>query len=72
MYFSLILLANYCPDPGIPINGFKNSSQYDEEERVGFRCRPGYILLGSEVRECLSNRTWTGKEAKCIGKFIKY
>lgn len=63
-----VFLVNYCPDPGIPINGFKNSSDYNMGAGVGFRCRSGHMLLGSEERECLPNRTWSGKEATCLGK----
>lgn len=61
--------ANYCSNPGIPIKGFKNSTSYEMGERVGFRCQPGYILIGSEVRECLPNRTWSGTETTCLGPY---
>ncbi|KAG8194143.1 hypothetical protein JTE90_000981 [Oedothorax gibbosus] len=57
----------YCPDPGKPIHGNKNSSDYNMGNRIGFRCQPGFTLLGSEVRECLHDRTWSGEETKCLG-----
>ncbi|GIY86339.1 CUB and sushi domain-containing protein 3 [Caerostris darwini] len=65
--------TNYCPDPGIPINGRKNSSSYEMGDAVSFTCSSKrYPLIGSEVRECLPSREWSGTEAKCIGRFIFY
>ncbi|GBO41462.1 CUB and sushi domain-containing protein 3, partial [Araneus ventricosus] len=64
--------SNYCPDPGIPVNGMKNSSSYDMGEIVRFSCYGGYTLVGSEVRECLPSRQWSGEEAKCFGKVFRY
>ncbi|KAF8767224.1 Complement factor B like protein [Argiope bruennichi] len=61
--------SNYCPDPGIPINGGRNSSSYEMGDIVGFSCYGGHILIGSEVRECLPNRKWSGEEAKCLGPY---
>lgn len=61
-------LGNYCPNPGIPIKGYKNSTSCEMGEKVGFGCQPGYIQIGSEVRECLPNRTWSGTETTCLGK----
>lgn len=61
--------GNYCPNPGIPINGFKTGYSYGIGEKVGFRCQPGYIHIGSEVRRCLMNRTWTGTETKCLSPY---
>ncbi|CAL1280738.1 unnamed protein product [Larinioides sclopetarius] len=60
---------NYCPDPGIPVNGMKNSSNYDMGEKVRFSCYGGHTLVGSEVRECLPSREWSGEEAKCFGPY---
>lgn len=65
-------LDNYCPDPGIPINGMKNSSNYDMGERISFSCQSGYTLLGTEIRECLPHRIWSGNEVKCVGKFLNF
>ncbi|XP_035212076.1 complement C2-like, partial [Stegodyphus dumicola] len=60
---------NYCPDPGIPVNGMKNSSHYDMGSKIRFQCRPGYISMGSGLIECLPNRTWSAKGMKCIGPY---
>ncbi|GIX91044.1 CUB and sushi domain-containing protein 3 [Caerostris extrusa] len=59
--------TNYCPDLGIPINGRKNSSSYEMGDTVSFKCSSKTYLIGSEVRECLPSRAWSGTEAKCIG-----
>ncbi|XP_035223084.1 CUB and sushi domain-containing protein 3-like [Stegodyphus dumicola] len=56
---------NYCPDPGTPVNGMKNNSYYVMGSKI--QCRPGYAFMGSDVIECLPNRTWSAKEIKCIG-----
>ncbi|GBN41490.1 Complement C2, partial [Araneus ventricosus] len=61
--------SNYCPDPGIPVNGMKNSSSYDMGAKIRFSCYGGYTLMGSEVRECLPSREWSGDEAKCFGPY---
>lgn len=60
---------NYCENPGIPINGMKNSSSYDMGDLVGFTCFKGYNLIGSEVRKCLPSREWSGQVTQCIGKY---
>ncbi|KFM61152.1 Complement C2, partial [Stegodyphus mimosarum] len=60
---------NYCPDPGIPVNGMKNSSHYEMGSKIHFQCRPGYAFMGSDVIECLPNRTWSEKGMKCIGPY---
>ncbi|GIX74442.1 prothrombin, partial [Caerostris extrusa] len=59
--------TNYCPDPGIPINGAKNSSSYEMGDAVGFSCSSEYYLVGTKDRECLPSREWSGTEAKCLG-----
>nr|BAR45590.1 complement factor B-1 [Hasarius adansoni] len=61
--------SNYCPNPGIPVKGYKNISSYEMGDKVGFHCQPGYVQIGSEVRECLPNRTWSGTETTCLGPY---
>lgn len=33
-----------------------------------FKCHEGYILTGSKVRQCQSDRTWAGGETHCERK----
>lgn len=34
----------------------------------GARCKSGYQLIGSSIRLCQENGTWSGSEAKCVCK----
>lgn len=34
----------------------------------GARCKSGYQLIGSSIRLCQSNGTWSGIEPKCVCK----
>lgn len=36
----------------------------------GARCQSGYQLIGSSIRLCQENGTWSGIEAKCVCKKI--
>ena len=33
-------------------------------------CDEGFTLRGSEIRQCLSNGTWSGNDTLCDGKQI--
>ena len=35
-------------------------------------CNPDYDLVGSKVRVCLANRTWSGEPASCVRKYTAY
>lgn len=63
-----------CPELQPPANGYfvKHSLACDRvlNTACGARCKSGYQLLGSSIRLCLENGTWSGVEAKCVCKFI--
>ena len=44
-----------------------NSTDTNVGTVVTVMCNTGYILVGSNRRECLSSQTWSGKSA-CIGR----
>ncbi|GFY55938.1 serine protease 42 [Trichonephila inaurata madagascariensis] len=59
---------NYCPNPGSPVNGYKNSSSYNLGDRIEFKCFDKHELIGSKVRECLPSTEWSGQETQCLGR----
>nr|BAH22728.1 complement factor B precursor [Nematostella vectensis] len=61
--------ASDCPDPGVPVSGFKKGNRYNFGAEVEFSCRPGFVLVGSAKRRCQANGKWTGSEAKCMADF---
>ena len=34
---------------------------------VKFQCKPGFVLKGSAIRQCMGNGAWNGTEAICKG-----
>lgn len=57
---------NDCPDPGIPINGYKIGRFYNFGNVVEFKCNPGKQLIGSRKRVCLKDGEWSGSETICL------
>ncbi|XP_017779989.1 PREDICTED: sushi, von Willebrand factor type A, EGF and pentraxin domain-containing protein 1-like [Nicrophorus vespilloides] len=57
-----------CPKLKPPENGYfvkrKNCSNV-LNSACGVRCFVGYTLIGSSIRLCLSNATWSGKNPSC-------
>lgn len=62
-----------CGFPGSPKDGrvLHLLEKYEEGMVVTFECDPGYYLLGSMTRSCLSNGTWSGSMPVC-GKHYFY
>ncbi|KAM5145635.1 complement factor B-like [Mantella aurantiaca] len=57
--------AGSCPNPGIPIGATKVGSSYRDEDKVIYRCENGLNMLGSKIRECKKDKTWSGTEPSC-------
>ena len=36
-----------------------------------FTCDEGFILIGSSMRKCETNGSWSGNETKCQGLMIR-
>ena len=54
-----------CPDPGIPDNGLRTSSNFSFNSSVNFTCYPGYQLTGSDVITCSTDGKWSEDIPSC-------
>ena len=54
-----------CPDPGIPTNGQRNSSNFSYCASISFTCNTGYELSGNSVIVCEGNKKWSGLLPTC-------
>ena len=54
-----------CPDPGIPNNGQRNSSNFSYGASISFTCNAGYELSGNSVIVCEGKKKWSGPLPTC-------
>ena len=54
-----------CGDPGTPNNGSRILSGTGLLSTVEYNCDEGHILVGSSIRECLRNETWSDDTPEC-------
>ena len=54
-----------CGDPGTPNNGSRILNGTGLLSTVEYNCNDGYILIGSDIRECQSDKMWTGNIPEC-------
>ncbi|KAL2076608.1 hypothetical protein ACEWY4_027797 [Coilia grayii] len=55
-----------CGELGTPPNGNKIGTLTVYGATAIFSCNTGYTLVGSRVRECMSNGLWSGSEVQCL------
>uniref|UniRef100_A0A8C9TSU0 CUB and Sushi multiple domains 2 n=1 Tax=Scleropages formosus TaxID=113540 RepID=A0A8C9TSU0_SCLFO len=55
-----------CMDLGTPPNGNKIGTLTVYGATAIFSCNTGYTLVGSRVRECMSNGLWSGTQVQCL------
>ncbi|KAF3691668.1 CUB and sushi domain-containing protein 3 CUB and sushi multiple domains protein 3 [Channa argus] len=55
-----------CGDLPTPPNGKKIGTQTTFGASAIFSCNLGYVLTGSNVRECLLSGLWSGTETQCL------
>lgn len=64
-----------CPMLQPPKNGYfvKHPLGCDRvlNTACGARCKSGYQLIGSSIRLCQDNGTWSNVQAKCVRKYFK-
>ena len=68
----LSFLAKDCGPIRTPINGTKHGTKTTYPSRVTVTCNSGFHLRGSSGRECMSDGVWSGVEAYCEGKEMKF
>lgn len=64
-----------CPSLAIPNNGyFVQSTECGNTVNAacGARCKSGYQLIGSSIRLCQENGTWSGIETECTCKSLTF
>lgn len=61
-------LAKDCGLLRAPVNGSTVGNLSTFPNKVFFQCDEGFILKGSETRQCQANGLWTGNETTCKGK----
>ena len=60
-------LANDCGPLQAPKNGTLSGDQTTYPNKINFYCDDGFILWGSTVRQCKSNKHWSGNDTFCEG-----
>ena len=63
--FTPLCLPVNCYDPGYPLYGHAQGTEFTLGHTVTFSCQKGFRLVGSESRQCRENGKWSGHEATC-------
>jgi len=66
--FFIVTILDHCPPLEVPDNGtvyWGFSSFIDVGDICVITCDKGFELIGSTIRTCLGNQTWSGTEATC-------
>ena len=67
-FLSCYSQANECGPLAIPINGSFLGKETTFPNKVIFRCDKGFILVGSTIRQCQANASWSGMVTTCQGE----
>lgn len=59
-----------CGHPSTPRNGTVHGERTTYPNILRFRCDEGFTLLGSTMRKCRTNGTWSGVHPICQGTNI--
>ncbi|XP_030066218.1 complement C2 isoform X2 [Microcaecilia unicolor] len=58
----------FCPNPGIPLGGYRQGRFFKEGKVVQYSCFQSLVLRGSSSRTCKTDGQWSGKEPRCEGR----
>nr|XP_022902897.1 sushi, von Willebrand factor type A, EGF and pentraxin domain-containing protein 1-like isoform X2 [Onthophagus taurus] len=61
----------YCGYPGYLRHGRILGRRYSYQSEIKHICNPTYSLIGSSIRKCTDNGTWSPEPPKCEGKRCK-
>lgn len=67
-WYCFLISVISCGDLGTPPNGNKIGTLTVYGATAIFSCNTGYTLVGSRVRECMSNGLWSGSQVQCLGE----
>ncbi|XP_032808661.2 CUB and sushi domain-containing protein 3-like isoform X1 [Petromyzon marinus] len=59
-------LPIYCGDPGVPAEGRREGTSFMYKSKVAFSCKNTLLLVGSSLRMCTADGTWSGTQPRCI------
>lgn len=57
-----------CSDPGVPVDGKRNSSARTYTDVIEYECNNGFVLNGTSTIQCQADGTWTAPTPHCTGK----
>ena len=60
--------ARDCGPLAIPRNGSSIGNRTTFPNEIAFVCDDGFILVGSTIRVCHENGTWSGNQTFCKGR----